>query len=99
MGKNGLVTVTLEFWPDYNAGPLWTADGQQVDLASLGLSEELRRRLLEWNGQYDDKKLPFDQDDLDWLADGRELLSAVRSALGEGFAVVVSEPWWGEEPQ
>lgn len=97
-GRNELVTITLEFWPDYNAGPLWTADGQEVDLAWLGLSEELQQRLVEWNGQYLDQKLPFDQNDLDWLGEGRELLSAVRSAVGEQFAVVATEPWWGKDP-
>ncbi len=31
----------LEFWPDYDAGPLWAEDGKAVDLRSLGLPREL----------------------------------------------------------
>ena len=88
----------LEFWPEYNSGPLWSDDGQSIDLDSLPLSSELRDRLRHWNARYDDSLLPFDQNDTEWLVEGRCLLTDTRASLGESYEVVVTEPWWGEGP-
>lgn len=88
--------MVLEFWPDYGGGPLW-ADGRAVDLGSLGLSGPLQRRLEGWNGRYDEARLPFAENDEAWLAEGRALLAEVRAEL-TSYSVVVTEPWWGEEP-
>ncbi|HEX5534869.1 MAG TPA: hypothetical protein VFX33_14105 [Actinomycetales bacterium] len=33
-----------------------------------------------------------------WLCEGRQLLREIRTALGNEYRVVVTEPWWGEDP-
>jgi hypothetical protein len=37
--------TTVEFWPEYGDGPLWTTDGDAVDLSGLALSTELAEAL------------------------------------------------------
>jgi hypothetical protein len=91
------VSQVVEFWPEYNGGPLWRNDGNSVDLASVPLSDDLRSRLLAWNARYDDSKLPFERSDEVWLAEGKRLLAETRHALRHSITVVVTEPWWGEE--
>ncbi|HSB88040.1 MAG TPA: hypothetical protein VLD86_17130, partial [Ilumatobacteraceae bacterium] len=88
----------LEFWPEYNAGPLWNSNGESVVLDSLALPDSLRHRLVGWNGRYDDSLLPFEDNDLPWLIEGRSLLAETRTALAGEYEVVVTEPWWGEQP-
>ena len=88
----------LEFWPDYGGGPLWTSEGATADLGALPLSPGLRLRLADWNGRYTEDRMPFRGNDEAWLAEGRELLAELRANLGDGYEVVVTEPWWGEEP-
>lgn len=91
--------TVLEFWPDYGPGPLWTADGEAVDVASLGLSADLAQRLAAWHSNYAEDRVPIEGDgDPVWLAEGVALLRDVRAELGVDYAVVVTEPWWGEEP-
>lgn len=90
--------TVLEFWPEYDGGPLWSPEGQTVELASLGLPRELVARLNAWNARYDDAKLPFEGNDRDWLNEGVSLLAELRSELGHDYEVMVTEPWWGEEP-
>ncbi len=90
--------TTIEFWPEYGDGPLWTTDGEAVDPFALALSTDLAEALRSWNAGYDDSKLPFETSDEAWLDEGARLLAAVRSELGEGYDVVVTEPWWGETP-
>ena len=90
--------TVLEFWPEYSSGPLWSEHGQTVELTSVGLSPDLIGRLTSWNARYDDAKLPFEENDHDWLDEGAGLLAEVRTALGDDYEVVVTEPWWGEEP-
>jgi hypothetical protein len=92
------MAVLLEFWPEYNSGPLWTSAGGSVDLVALPLPAELRVRLQSWNARYDDSKLLHDQNDEGWLEEGKRLLAETRRALGDAYSVVVTEPWWGEEP-
>jgi len=88
----------VEFWPEYGAGPLWD-DGNPVDLSSLGLEPALVERLESWNARYSEDKVPVDgTGDEAWLAEGKQLLRDVRSALGRRHRVVATEPWWGEEP-
>lgn len=87
----------FEFWPDYGAGPLWTQEGQVADLARLGLRSDLSSQLLSWNGRYAEDKIPLEGDgDVDWLAEGRELLARARAALAAEDHILVTEPWWGE---
>ena len=89
----------LEFWPDYGAGPLWTDDGKAADLAGLGLPDQLVERLTVWNGQYTEDKVPLEgSGDADWLGEGAALLRRTREALGSAFQIVVTEPWWDEDP-
>lgn len=91
------VTV-LEFWPDYGPGPLW-ADGKAVDLAALPMERGLMERMAAWNAEYSEDKVPIDgPGDEAWLSWGRRLLGGVRTALRDQYQVVVTEPWWGEEP-
>jgi hypothetical protein len=87
----------LEFWPEYHSGPLWS-DGKSIDLDELPISDEFRRRLREWNARYDDSKLFAERQDENWVLEGRRLLAELRAALGTSAEVVVTEPWWGEEP-
>lgn len=92
------VTV-MEFWPDYGPGPLWTDDGKPVDLESLGVGRDLVEHLAAWNAQYSEDKVPLEgAGDEAWLREGKQLLGHVRDALGDQYEVVVTEPWWGEEP-
>lgn len=89
----------LEFWPDYGPGPLWCEGGEPADLRSLGLPNELVEELEFWNGQYAEEKIPVDGNgDSAWLAEGECLLRRTRDALASHFEVVVTEPWWGEDP-
>lgn len=91
--------MMLEFWPDYGSGPLWTEDGKAADLRSLGLPEELAEQLTVWNSQYAEDKVPLEgSGDSAWLGEGVSLLRRTRDALGSDFQVVVTEPWWGEDP-
>lgn len=89
----------LEFWPDYGAGPLWTAEGRPADLESLGLPLELVERVRSWNSRFEEDKLPiYGPGDALWTAEGVALLHSLRSVLGHDVDVVVTEPWWGETP-
>lgn len=92
------MAVVLEFWPEYNSGPLWT-NGASVDLAGIGLPGELRDRVVAWNALYDDSKLPFERNDEAWIREGQALLCEIREALGAAYEVVDTEPWWHETPQ
>lgn len=90
--------IQLEFWPDYGAGPLWE-QGKPGDLRSLGLPRELSEQLMSWNFQFEEDKVPLSgPGDAGWVAEGVRLLREVRLALGAGYSVVVTEPWWGEAP-
>jgi hypothetical protein len=89
----------LEFWPDYEAGPLWTDEGKPVDLAALSIDHGLVERTTAWNAAYSEDKVPIEgSGDEAWLNEGKRLLGEVRSALDDQYQVVVTEPWWGEEP-
>jgi hypothetical protein len=89
----------LEFWPEYRGGPLWTTAGQSVDLADLPISDDLRDRVAVWSSKYGDEKLPTEgPGDPEWIADGRGLLAELRSAVRPDYEVIVTEPWWAEEP-
>lgn len=84
----------VEFWPEYGSGPLWIA-GSSVEPTEL-VGAELAERLIAWNDQYDDEKLPADgsSGDSGWLAEGKELLRLVRERLDGNHVVQVTEPWW-----
>jgi hypothetical protein len=87
----------LEFWPDYGPGPLWTEGGAPVDLGSLGMDRGLVQRVEAWNAAYKEDKMPLEgPGDAGWLGEGRRLLEDVRTALGQEYQVVVTEPWWVE---
>lgn len=98
IGQSALVAILFEFWPEYNSGPLWSEDGESVELSAHGIPSELKDRLTAWNANYDDSMLPFEANDTEWLAVGKALLNDVRLALGDSYEVIVTEPWWGEEP-
>jgi hypothetical protein len=90
-----MVKQTLEFWPDYGAGPLWGSVGQAVDPLSLPLSPELGKRVVSRAAKYAEDKIPFDgAGDTAWIEEGRILLRLVRGALCETHDVIVTEPWW-----
>ena len=89
----------LEFWPDYGPGPLWTEAGQPADLAALGIDSALAVEASAWNSEYGESKVPIEgPGDEAWLTKGRDLLFRLRSALGPDYQVVVTEPWWDEDP-
>ncbi len=90
--------TVIEFWPDYGPGPLWR-DGRAVVPEELGIPEPLATQLRTWNAGYDESRAPIDgPGDSAWIAEGVELLRATRDALAPRTQVVVTEPWWGEEP-
>ncbi len=55
-----VMTGTLEFWPDYGSGPLWTATGDLVSLEELGLPTDLATRLAAWNSRNEEGLLPLE---------------------------------------
>jgi hypothetical protein len=86
----------LEFWPDYGGALLWTEAGERLELDSLSLPEALVREAARWIERYDDSKLPWEttRDDA-WLADGRRLFVALRTALAVlGIELVAGEDHW-----
>lgn len=89
----------LEFWPDYGRGPLWNGDGQPVDGDALGLPADLSARLLGFNADYEETRLPTDGGAGDWayLARGRQLLDDVRTAVADRAEVHATEPWWNAD--
>jgi hypothetical protein len=96
------MSETLEWWPDYGAELLFLRagpGGNRVDPATLGLTTDLCERLSAWYAEYSEDKLPIDADgDAAWLETGRTLLHETRNELRGRYAVVVTEPWWGEPP-
>jgi hypothetical protein len=96
------VIETLEWWPDYGHGPLWKRSGrgcQQIGSGVLDLPIDLAARLAAWNQRYTEDKLPVaGKGDLQWLGQGVQLLAEVRHCLAGRFDVIVTEPWWDEEP-
>lgn len=73
--------------------------GYHADLRELGLPDDVIQRLTRWNAMYDDSRLPIDgPGDSEWIERGIGLLHEVRSLLADHYQVVVTEPWWGEEP-
>jgi hypothetical protein len=65
-----------------------------VDPATV-VSVTLARRLLSWNGDYGEAKLPLDgAGDAEWLAEGKRLLNSLRAELPATHEVIVTEPWW-----
>ncbi len=98
-----MTVAVLEWWPGYGRDhPLWSTEGRggaPAELASLGLPVGLGERLRAWTAVYAEDKIPVDGDgDAAWLAEGIVLLGEVRASLGDGYRVIVTEPWWGEEP-
>ena len=88
----------MEFWPDYGPGPLWVG-GRAEAPESLGLEPALASALERWNEEYDEALMPVEgTGDSGYIATGVALLARVRQALAGRFRVVVTEPWWGEEP-
>jgi hypothetical protein len=93
---------TLEWSPEYGSGPLYVRTGPggyRADLESLGLPDDLVRRLTEFNAKFADERLPIDgPGDSAWMDLGIRLLHEVRTHLADRYRVVVTEPWWGEDP-
>ena len=87
----------LEFLPEYDGGPLWSEDGKTVDDVARA-APDLSGRLAVWSARYDDSKLPFEQNDREWLDEGARLLTEVRVALGSDYELAVNEEWWGVQP-
>jgi hypothetical protein len=86
-------------WPDYGPGPLWTDEGKPADLTTLPIGDDLVERLTIWTAANSEDKVPSEgAGDEAWLSEGEDLLDGVRSALEGQHQVVVTEPWWGEEP-
>jgi len=55
--------------------------------------------LIAWNALYEDERLAMEGlGDPNWLGEGHRLLAETRTALAASHSVLVTEPWWGEEP-
>ena len=90
--------TVIEFWPDHGPGPLWLG-GRAVRPEDLDIPEPLASRLRTWNASYEEWKIPVEgSGDALWIEEGIRLLQATREALSPDVEVVVTEPWWGEEP-
>jgi hypothetical protein len=99
VGRQTAVVIVLEFWPDYGPGPLWTDDGKPVDPSSLGVGPGLVEKVAAWNAAYEENRVPIDgPGDSAWLRHGRQLLHEIRASLGNEYRVIVTEPWWDEDP-
>lgn len=80
-----------------NSGPLWLG-GRPVTADELHLDELLAEQFAAWNASYDDAKLPMEgPGDAAWLAEGIKRHGAVRAAVSPR-KVLVTEPWWSEDP-
>ncbi|TFB84115.1 hypothetical protein E3O44_16685 [Cryobacterium algoricola] len=94
--------ITLEWWPDYGAGPLWRSSGRggaPAELESLALSDGLKNRLRDWNDGYEEEALPIDGPGKPaWLSEGITLLALARKELVGVAVILTTEPWWGETP-
>lgn len=67
---DGNVVQRLEWWPEYDGGPLWD-EAETVPLDDLGLAPDLVERLAAWNSSYTDDRLPIGgPGDVAWLAEG-----------------------------
>ena len=90
----------LEWWPDYGGQLLWLRHGPggtALPLTDLPLSRDTRLALSDWLSAYSDDKLPMDgPGDPAWMKQGIALLARCRAELRPGYAVVVTESWWGE---
>lgn len=87
------MTAEFEFWPDYGSGPLWIG-GASIEPRSV-LSEDLAERLLLWNAEYEESKLPLEgTGDQEWLAQGKSLLENVRQQLRSTHVINATELWW-----
>ena len=96
--RHTVAVSTLEFWPDYGPGPLW-ADGKPVNPSSLDIPRDLAARVTAWNSSYAEAKVPLEgPGDPAWIREGSGVLAEIRAALGSEYEVVVTEPWWGEDP-
>lgn len=91
----------LRLMADYRSWPLWRDDGDNVDPATLPISEALQARLTAWAARFDETL-----DDADPLmsgffddaaeqafdADGHHLWAALRRELGEAWNVAYFTP-------
>lgn len=93
---------TYEWWPDYGGGPFFLRTGrggEKVELATLNLTGTLEDAIRAWNQDFEEAKLPIDgPGDHSWIARGIDLLDQTRQELSGRVKVVVTEPWWNEEP-
>ena len=91
----------LELWPDHGHSPLWSsAQKRYVDPAELPVPASLAERLTTFGDGYAEERVPVEgEGDPAYLAEGTALLAELRSALGDRYRVVVTEPWLGEEPE
>ncbi len=82
-----------------SASPQTGRGGEKVELATLNLTVTLEDALRAWNKDFEEAKLPIDgSGDPNWIARGIDLLDQTRHELSGRAKVVVTEPWWNEEP-
>jgi hypothetical protein len=90
----------LEWWPDYGNELFWLRNGRggkRILIENLQLSATLQDALRRWVALYDDERLSAG-DQSEWIIEGIRLLAESRAELSGRFSIVVTEPYWGEQP-
>ena len=87
----------LKFRPDYGWGPLWT-HGAAINPSDI-VYPTLAERLIRWNAEYTEDKIPLDgPGDPRWMTVGRNLLAELRSQTAGRITIITTEPWCAEQP-
>jgi hypothetical protein len=86
------------YWRPGSDAPLWVpVFGRETPMTVA--SDELNRRLFEWNARYRPDLMPPDGgSDSAWAREGFDLLAEVRLSLGKAYRVMGTDPWWPDEP-
>lgn len=100
VARASLAIAQLEWWPDYGNELFWLRNGrggERIPIENLRLTPTLQEALRRWIARYDDENLSAGAES-EWIVEGIRLLAASRAELAGRYAIVVTEPYWGEQP-
>jgi hypothetical protein len=87
----------LEFWRDYGSGPSWT-HGAVVSPGDVDVDPLLADRLIKWNAEYTEDKIPLDgPGDARRLTEGRNLLAELRNETAGRITIITTERWRADQ--